>query len=141
MHSLLVAQNCNKHFPLVLMSESPCCPITPFHVALSMPKCALKSLKRTRDSDEVAFPNTISTSSRKALYCDSMLGVYTCNIHRYILLLYATLALEYKPFLPVIPIQRRTQPCWGSQASQHRLEQTLLDQHRSRKFSTHRSTR
>ena len=82
MHSPLVAQNCNKHLPFLLMSGSPCCPITPFQVALSMPTCALKSPKRTRDSDEVAFPNATSTSSRKASYCDSVLGAYTCNIHR-----------------------------------------------------------
>ena len=52
----------------------------------------------------------------------------------------AALALEDKPLLPVIPRQRHTQLCWGSQVSQHQLEQTLLHQHLSRKFSTHRST-
>ena len=82
MHSPLVAQNCNKHLPFLLTSGTPCCPITPFQVALSIPTCALKSPKRTRDSDEVAFPNATSTSSRKASYCDSMLGAYTCKIHR-----------------------------------------------------------
>ena len=29
----------------------------------------------------------------------------------------ATLALENKPFLPVVPSERRTQLCWGSQVS------------------------
>ena len=114
MHSPLVAQNCNKHLPFLLMSGSPCCPITPFQVALSMPTCALKSPKRTRDSDEVAFPNATSTSSRKASYCDSMLGAYTCNIHR-------------------------DRSC--SLSFRRQLEQTLLHQHLSRKFFTHRSTR
>ena len=56
------------------MSGLPCCPITPFQVALSMPTCALKSPKRTRDSDEVAFSSATSTSSRKTSYCDSILG-------------------------------------------------------------------
>ena len=51
------------------------------------------------------------------------------------------LALEDKPFLLVAPSQRHIQLCWGSQVSQHQLEQTLLHQHLSRKFSTHRSTR
>ena len=45
-----------------------------------MPTCALKSPKRTWDSDEVAFPNATSTSSRKTSYCGSMLGAYTCKI-------------------------------------------------------------
>ena len=53
----------------------------------------------------------------------------------------AALALEDKPFFPVVPSQRHSQLCWGSQVSQHQLEQTLLHQHLSRKFSTHRSTR
>ena len=76
------AQNCNKRLSFLLMSGSPCCPITSFHVALSMPTCALKSSKRTRDSDQIVFPNATSTSFRKASYCDSMLGVYTCKIHK-----------------------------------------------------------
>ena len=54
-----------------------------------------------------------------------MLGAYTCKKHR-------ALALEDKPFLPVVPSsQRHTQLCWGSQVSQYQ----------SGKFSTHRSTR
>ena len=136
LHSPLVAQKCNKH-PFLLMSGSPCCPITPFQVALSMPTCALKSPKRTRDSDEVAFPNATSTSFRKALYCDSMLGAYTCKMHRD---RSCSLGLEDKPFLPVVPSQRHTQPCWGAQVSQRQLELTSLHQHRSRKFFSHRST-
>ena len=82
MHSPMVAQNCNKHFPFLLISRSPCCSTTFFQVALSMPACALKLPKRTRDSDEVAFYNAILTSFRKASYCDFMLGAYTCKIHR-----------------------------------------------------------
>ena len=82
MHSPLVAQNCNKHLLFMLMPGSPCCPITSFQVALSMPTCALKSPKRTRNFNEVAFPNATPTSPRKASYCDSMLGAYTCKIHR-----------------------------------------------------------
>ena len=82
MHSPLVAQNCGKHLPFLLMSGSPCCPITPFQVALSMPTCALTSPERTRNSDEVAFPHATSTSRRNASYCDSMLGAYTRKMHR-----------------------------------------------------------
>ena len=140
MHSPLVAQNCNKHLPFLLMSGSPCCPITPFQVPLSMPTCALKSPKRTRDSDEVAFPNATSTSSRKASYCDSMLGAYTCTIHRD-----RSCSLSFRrQTLPPSGTQSTAHSatvCWGSQVSQHQLEQTLLHQHLSIKFSTHRSTR
>ena len=180
-----------------------------------MPTCALTSPKRTRDSDEVAFTIATSTSSRKASYCDSMLGAYTCKIHRdcfcslsskiKIKIKSSLYSLEYaeacnewrgpsprlsawatqlrrnvaavasrwrhcadltgsgiepqtsrtesvrlateltagrqKPFLPVVPSQQHTQLCWGSQLSQHQLEQALLHQHLNRKFSTHHSTR
>ena len=85
-----------------------------------MPTCALKSPKRTRDSDEVAFPNATSTSSRKALYCDSILGAYTCKIHRD-----RSCSLSFR---------RQTLPPSGTQSttlSQHQLEQTLLHQHLS----------
>ena len=60
---------------------------------------------------------------------------------RYTEIASAALALEDKPFLPVVLSQRHIQLCWGSQVSQHQLEQTLLHQHLSRKISTHRSTR
>ena len=80
MHSPLVAQNYNKHFPFLFMSGSPCCP----KIALSMPTCALKLPKRTRDSDEVAFPNATSTFSRKASYYHSMLSAYICNCKMHI---------------------------------------------------------
>ena len=112
-------------------------PITPFQAALSMPTCALKSPKRTWDSNEVAFPNATSTSSRKTSYCDSVLDGYTCKIHRD-----CSCSLSFRRrTLPVVPSQRHTQPCWGSQVSQHQLKQALLHQHRSRKFFTHRSIR
>ena len=120
------------------MSGSPCCPITPFQVALSMPTCALKLPKRTRDSDEVAVPNATSASSRKVSYCDSTSGAYTCKIHRD-----RSCSLSFgRQTLPPsgIPSQRHTQLCWGSQVSQHQLEQTSLHQHQSKKLSTHRST-
>ena len=41
-------------------------------------------------------------------------------------------------FSLVVPSLRHTQLCWGSQVSQHQLEQTLLHQHLNRNFSTHR---
>ena len=81
------------------------------------------------------FPHAIS---RKASYCDSMLGAYTCKIHRDHS---CSLSFRRQTLVPVVPSQRHSQLCWGSQVSQHQLEQTLLHQHLSRKFSTHRSTR
>ena len=84
MCSLCTVYWCHKTaintFPFLLMSRSPCCPRTHFQVALSMPICALKSPKRTRDSDELASINATSTFFRKASCCDSMLGAYTCKI-------------------------------------------------------------
>ena len=104
-----------------------------------MPTCALKSPKRTRDSDEVAFPLATSTSSRKTWYCDSTLSAYTCTIHRD-----RSCSLSFRrQALPSSGTQSTTHSaCWGSQVSQHQLEQTLSHQHPSRKFfTTHRSTR
>ena len=65
MHSLLVAQNCSKHL-FLLMSESPCLLITPFHVLSSVPTCALKSLSRTIDTADVTF---CKATSKKDWYC------------------------------------------------------------------------
>ena len=55
MHNLLVAQNCSKHLVVLLISESPCLLITPFHVLSSVPTCGLKSPNRTIDSADVTL--------------------------------------------------------------------------------------
>ena len=103
-----------------------------------LPTCALKLPIRTRDSDEVAF------LMQPQLSPERLRTVIPCLVRtpaRYTEIAPAASALEDKPFLPVVPSQRHSQPCWGSQVSQHQLEPTLLHLHRSRKFSTHRSTR
>ena len=71
----------------------------------------------------------------------TVIPCWVCTPARYTKIAPAALALENKPFLPVIPSQRHTQPGWGPQVSQYQLKQTLLYQHRIRKISTHRSTR
>ena len=76
MHSPLVAQNCSKHLPFLLMSESPCLPKTPFHVLSSVPTCALKSPSRTIDSTDVTFCKATPTSSKKDWY------VFQCLVSR-----------------------------------------------------------
>ena len=50
MLSPLLEQSCNKYWPFWFALAIPCLPITPFHVSLSVPTCALKSPKRTIDS-------------------------------------------------------------------------------------------
>ena len=81
MPSLLMAQNCSKYLPFLLLSESPCLSITPFHVFLSVPTCAFKSHSRTIDSADVTFCKATSTSSEKGWYCASAFGEYTCKMH------------------------------------------------------------
>ena len=54
----MVAQKCSKHLAFLLMSESPCLPITPFHVLSSVPTCVLKSPSKTIDSAAVTFCET-----------------------------------------------------------------------------------
>ena len=81
MQSPLVAQNYRKNRPFLLMSESPCLLVTPFHVLLSVPTCALKLPSRTIDSADVTFCKATSTSSNKSWYCVSSFGVYTCKMH------------------------------------------------------------
>ena len=91
MHSPLVAQNCSKHFLFLLISESSCLLITPFHVLWSVPICALKLPSRTIDSANVTFCKTTPTSS-KGWYCALMFGTYTCIMcHDY--------SCSIKPFL------------------------------------------
>ena len=55
MYNPLVTQNCSKHLPFLLMSESPCLLITPFHVLLSVPTCGLKLPSKTIDSSMLLF--------------------------------------------------------------------------------------
>ena len=64
-HSLLVAQKCSKHFPFLLMTESLCLPITPFHVLSSVQTCALKSPSTTINSADVTFSKATLRYLRK----------------------------------------------------------------------------
>ena len=81
MHSLSVAQNCSKHFPFLLMSESPCHPITPLHVLSSVSTCALKSPSITIDSVDVTFCKATPTLYKKGWYFVSAFGAYSCKTH------------------------------------------------------------
>ena len=63
------------------MSETPCLPITPFHVLSPVPTCALKSPNRTIDSADITFCKTTPTSSKKGCYCALAFGAYTCKMH------------------------------------------------------------
>ena len=74
MHSPLVAQNCSKHLLFLLVLESPCLPITLFHVLLSLFTCVLKSPSKTIDSVYVTFCKATPTSSKKGWYCASVFG-------------------------------------------------------------------
>ena len=90
-----------------------------------MPTCVLKSPKRTKDCDEVAFPNAASMSSRKASYSDFIL-VRTPARHAKIAA--AALTVEDKSFL-LSPngTQITTHSAMlRSQASQRQHEQQLL---------------
>ena len=81
MHNPLVAQNCSKHLPFLLISKSPCFPITPFHVLSSVPTCALKLQCSTIDSADVSFCKATPTSSKKGWYRASAFGPYTYKMH------------------------------------------------------------
>ena len=65
LRSLLVAENCRKRLPFLLLSESLCLPITPFHVLLSVSTCALKLPSRTSDSADATFCKATLTSFKK----------------------------------------------------------------------------
>ena len=60
---------------------TPCFPITPFQVSVSVPTCALKSPIRTVDSVADTRRRASFTSSTKAWYSLVALGAYTCNRH------------------------------------------------------------
>ena len=77
----LVAQNCSKHLPFLLMSQSPCLPITPFHVLSSVLTCALRSSSRKIDYAVVTFCKATPTSSKKSWYCVSAFGAYSCKMY------------------------------------------------------------
>ena len=76
-----MVQNCCKYFPFLLMSESSCLPITPFHILSSVPTCALKSPSTTIDCVDVTFYKATPTLSKKGWYCASAFGAYTCKMH------------------------------------------------------------
>ena len=72
MHSPLVAQNCSKHLPFLLVLESPCLPITLFHVLLSLFICVLKSPSRTIDSVDVTFCKATPTFTKERTLSQDM---------------------------------------------------------------------
>ena len=65
MHSLLVAQSYSKYLPFLLMSESSCLPITPFHVLLLVFTCAFKP--PFVDSANATFCKATPTLSKEGL--------------------------------------------------------------------------
>ena len=138
MHIPLVAPNRSKHLLLLLISESPCLPIIPFHVLSSVPTCALKSPGRTIDSAHIAFYKATPTSSKKGWYCASAFGAYTCKMYcdRS-----CNLSLR-RQTLPPSEIQSVTQ--WGKQGLTQKClplpEQTWLHLNLSRKASSLHST-
>ena len=79
MHSLLVAQSYSKYLPFLLMSESPCLPITPFHVLLLVFTCAFKP--PFVDSANATFCKATPTLSKEGLYCVSVFGAHICKMH------------------------------------------------------------
>ena len=81
MRSPLLHQSCNKYLPLSFIPVTPCFPITPFHVSVSVPTCALKSPIRTVDSVGDTRRRASFTSSIKAWYSFVALGAYICNRH------------------------------------------------------------
>ena len=56
----------NKYLPFSFSPVTPCFPITPFHVSVSVPTCALKSPIRTVDSVADTRRRASFTSSTKA---------------------------------------------------------------------------
>ena len=81
MRSPLLQQSCNKYLPFSFSPVTPCFPITPFHVSVSVPTCALKSPIRTVDSVVDTRRRASFTSSTKAWYSLVAWGAYTCNRH------------------------------------------------------------
>ena len=81
MRSPLLQQSCNKYLPFSFGLVTPCFPITPFHVSVSVPTCAIKSPIRTVDSVADARRRASFTSSTKVWYSLVALGAYTCNRH------------------------------------------------------------
>ena len=74
---------CCKHLLFLLVLESPCLPITLFHVLLSLFICVLKSPSKTIDSVYVTFCKATPTSSKKGWYCASVLSMIgqTCFLN------------------------------------------------------------
>ena len=63
--SPLLEQSCNKYWQFWFALAIPCLLITPFHVSLSVPTCALKYPKRTIDSEFATLERTSFTSCTK----------------------------------------------------------------------------
>ena len=81
MRSPLQQQSWNKYLPFSFSSVTSCFPITPFHISVPVPTCALKSPLKTVDSVADTRWRASFTSSTKAWYSLVALGAYTCNRH------------------------------------------------------------
>ena len=74
MRSPLLQQSCNKYLPFSFSPGTLCFPITPFHVSVSVPTCALKSPIRTVDS--------AADTCRRASFTSSTIQIFTRGIYR-----------------------------------------------------------
>ena len=70
-----------KYLPFSFSPVTPDFPITPFHVSVSVPTCALISPIRTANSVGDTRRRAWFKSSTKAWYSLVALGAYTCNRH------------------------------------------------------------
>ena len=71
-HDSLLQQSCNKYLPFSFSPVTPCFPITPFHVSVSVPTCALKSHIRTVDSGADTRRRASFTSSTLTRECATL---------------------------------------------------------------------
>ena len=87
---------------------------------------------------KLRFPMQPQPAPEKLSYCDSMLGACPCKTRRD---RFCSISFRRRTLSTVVLSQRPTETCWDSQVSRHQLQQTLVHQHLSRKFSIHCSTR
>ena len=81
MRSPLLQQSCYKHLPFSFSPVTPCFPIKPFHVSVSVPTCALKFSTRTVDSVGDTWRRSSFILTTKAWYSLEAMAAYICNRH------------------------------------------------------------
>jgi len=132
--SPLLQQSWNRHLRFSFKPGTPCLPISPFHVCVSIPMCELKFFVRTVTQRVILESRALLfTSSSKAWYSLAALGTYTCNRH---IDWFSTLSFNMQTRDPrgtqsSIPSDNR-----GLVVSPHPLVQTNLDQLQNRRAST-----